>query len=501
MVAGSLLLAGCGGSRGTPDESDAAEGDALEGRSDAAYDAAESLDSGAGEDAQAGNTPDAGPDPTALDGGEPDAASPDGAGVDASLEGGLLDGGADDTSALDASATDGDAAAVVAEPDARADVVAEPDAAEGDATVDATIVEAGGEAASDGGSPESGSWVGDGGPPPPICSAGCACGTCSPACPQGTICASGACVPTSLYVVASGLSSPTRPYYAGSSVVFGDVGTGTVYVMPESGGPPVVLASAQSQLGAPITDGTYAYWTYAGEADGGTEIVRAPLDATSAPQTILTGVVNPALYTISGSTLLFTTGYVTESMPADGSAAPTAYFVFDLLQTTCWGIATDSACYATGWQVGGSFGAGESSNYWYEWPWNGSGIVDINPPATMVTDGLVGDQKTAFFTGFDYPTYYFQWFGPSPGGGSFFDNCIGLPGCPNVWTPRAGDILTASSCGAFVANSTISFSHGPNNLSPITSGPGPSILAADLESDTLYWNDPGGGTLMRAPVQ
>jgi hypothetical protein len=39
------------------------------------------------------------------------------------------------------------------------------------------------------------------------------------------------------------------------------------------------------------------------------------------------------------------------------------------------------------------------------------------------------------------------------------------------------------------------------DLAPLFAGTLPTVLAADLDSNTLFWNDPTAGTLMRAALQ
>jgi hypothetical protein len=334
--------------------------------------------------------------------------------------------------------------------------------------------------------PAADAFDGDGAAPP-LCANGCSCAACAPACGQGSICASGVCVPTSLYVVATGIAAPTRPYYAGASVVFADLAnaaSATIYVLSKSGGPPRVLASGEPQAGSPITDGTYAYWTRAGD-DAGFDVVRAPLDGSAPATPILLGSGGPLL-TVDDTTLFFNGPDGAWSMPKDGSAPPTVFTLaihvdISLYNAACW-APTDTGCYSALTPAFGGLGT-----WWTLTPWATDTLSELTGEEHGAFS-LSSDQKTAFFYGGALPAI-FLWDGPYPGGVQSYDR-----------QPYPGASPTASSCGVFGLTSGIGFMSSVGSVSQLAGLPTPTVLAVDVDSDALYWNDPVAGTLMRAPL-
>jgi hypothetical protein len=298
-------------------------------------------------------------------------------------------------------------------------------------------------------------------------------------------------------VVASGLGSPTRPFYADASVVFGDLANGAVYVLPESGGAPATIASGQAQLAAPIADGTYAYWARAGAVDGGTDIVRAPLDGSGATQTILAGTPHPALYAVVGSKLFFSAGGKTFSIPIDGGAAPSEFLVPAYGDTAVgneWSgvcpLPVDTACFGILTALG---------QYYLMAAWQDD-VTQMLTGEVHGTYGSTTDQKTAFIWYEDLQMgSHILSYGPYPwslSNGAFsFTTPYGI-------FPQPGSVLTASACGVFSSSyGALAFSIGDHDYRPLAIGPAPAVLVADIDSNTLLWNDPDAGTLMRAPLQ
>ncbi len=325
------------------------------------------------------------------------------------------------------------------------------------------------------------------------------CGACGHACAVGQACIDSACVAASTLSLVTGLSKPNSLALDATRVFWSDTGTGTISSVAKTGGAVTTLAQNQVSPASVALDDTFVYWS-AREADSGSTgfILRAPKDASAAPQ-IVTTADSPRSLVVVGSTVYFTSvnpnngiGGIS-SVPKTGGVATTFASPFEDGYVE---LVTDGTTLYTELPEGGpiipvaiSIATAQTTQF-------GEITGGNNPIAVDAT-------RVYYGSGLGYGTI--DWFDLNDVDTSGMLSVPTTSPTPFPWASRAALALATSGCGIFWTETVNVYfdTFPPGGATPlypvqVAAGVG-SIGALAADATDVYWTD-ASGLIGKAPL-